>query len=367
MRPWGDGETVFHPFTPEDPDFYSTDAITERAVRFLETSGGGEDPFFLYLPQCAPHFPMQAREEDIARYEGQYLCGWDELRERRYRGLLERGLIEERWGISARDDICPRWEDVSEKDRWDRKMAVYAAMIDRMDQGIGRVMDTIRHLGKEDDTLVLFLSDNGACAGQIDRTPDKMPGPLDTYTTVDAPWANASNTPFRKYKIFDHEGGISTPLIASWPAAIKKGGSICHEVGHIIDLMPTLADLAGVDYPVEFDGEAVIPAPGISLAPLFNNSAIEAREALFWELWDCRAVRKGKWKLVTVGGERIVAQFHINPEREGWELYDIEADRCELNDLSEQFPEVVRELEGLWLEWFESCRRDREPFAGETA
>lgn len=364
-RPWGDDEKVMFPYTPEDPDFYATDAIADHAVGFLETYGHEEQPFFLYMPQCAPHFPMQAREEDIARYEGKYLCGWDELRRRRYDELLRLGLIDKRWGVSERDDLCPRWEDATDRERWTRKMAVYAAMVDRMDAGIGRVLDKIRELGKEEDTLVLFLSDNGGCGGHIDNTPDRMPGAVDTYTTVDAPWANASNTPFRKFKIFDHEGGISTPLIASWPAGIGDRGGINHEVGHIVDFLPTFAELAGVVYPAESGGRAVVPTSGKSLLPLFTEGTREGHEALFWELWDCRAVRKGKWKLVTMGPERMVAQFKIEPGFAAWELYDIESDRCELNDLAGKYPEVVQELEGLWNAWYEGCQRQREAEGSE--
>jgi arylsulfatase len=359
-RPWGDDDTVIFPFTPEDRDFYVTDAYTDRAVDFLDRYGADDAPFFLYIPHCAPHFPMQAWEEDIARYEGTYMEGWDRFRERRYARLVELGLIDERWGVSERDTGCPSWSETNDKKRWDRRMAVYAAMIDRLDQGVGKVMEKIRALGKEENTLVIFLSDNGGCAGEIDNTPDKLPGGRDTYTTVGAPWANVSNTPFRKYKIFDHEGGISTPLIASWPAAIEARGAITHEIGHVMDFLPTFTELAGAEYPVSNDGCPVLPCEGRSLAPTFKGQERDGYDTLFWELRDCRAIRKGKWKLVTLGPERTLAQFHIKPDRLGWELYDIESDRCELNDLSSQFPDVVAELELEWNEWFRRCERQRE-------
>ncbi|MGB9619920.1 MAG: sulfatase-like hydrolase/transferase [Armatimonadota bacterium] len=210
MRPWAEDSRIVCPFTPEDPDFYATDAFTDHAIGFLNQYGREDRPFFLYLAYTAPHFPIQARPEEIEKYRGKYRIGWDELRRRRFERQVEMGLVERRWGLSERDELAPKWEDVTDRDAWDLKMAVYAAMIDRMDQGIGRVLETIRKLGKEQDTVVIFLSDNGGCAEHIDQTPGVPPGPVNSYKTVDAPWANASNTPFRRFKAFDHEGGIAT-------------------------------------------------------------------------------------------------------------------------------------------------------------
>ena len=360
LRPWADDDKIMFPFTPEDPDFYSTDAFTDHALGILNQYGDEEKPFFLYLPYQAPHFPMQSRPEDIARYQGSYMIGWDELRRRRYNRMLDMGLVKKEWDMSERDDMCPEWELAGDKERWDRKMAVYAGMIDRMDQGIGRVLAKIRALGKEENTLVLFLSDNGGCGAHIDNTPDREPGPVDTYTTVDAPWANASNTPFRKYKIFDHEGGISTPLIASWPRGIRARGTVTHQMGHVIDFLPTFAELAGVDYPSSYRGHSVLANEGRSLAPIFSGEEREGHDALFWELYDCRAVRKGKWKLVTMGPARDHKDMVVKPGHEGWELYDMEKDRCELNDISGKHPELVGELGGLWQTWYDRCRRESE-------
>jgi arylsulfatase len=237
-------------------------------------------------------------------------------------------------------------------------MAVYAAMVDRMDAGIGKVLDKIRELGKEDNTLVLFLSDNGACGEHIDNTPHKNPGGVDTYATVDAPWANASNTPFRKYKVFDHEGGISTPLIAYWPNVIQPG-TITHEIGHVIDFLPTFAELGEADYPSHYNGRDVLPLEGQSLAPIFRGEERQGHDSLFWELDGCRAVRQGKWKAVSQGPERRIAGHDIPAGHDDWELYDVETDRCELNDLSGKRPEIVKDLDGMWREWFERCQRDR--------
>ena len=358
-RPWADDDRLMFPFTP-DEKFYATDAFTEHALEFLDLYGQEDNPFFLYLPYTAPHYPMQAWPEDIARYQGSYLIGWDELRRRRHRRMVDMGLVDERWSISERDGVCPVWEDVEDKDRWDRKMAVYAAMIDRMDHGIGRVLAKVRELNKEQDTLVIFLSDNGGCSEHIDNTPDLPPGGVSTYTTVDAPWANASNTPFRKYKTFDHEGGISTPLIVSWPRVIKGMNRISHDVCHVVDFLPTFAELSGVAHPSTFNGRAVLPWEGKSLLPIFHGGEREGHQVLFWELRECRAVRKGKWKLVTLGPNAQDARKGENLDAEGWELYDMEADRCEQNDLSGTYPQMAEELKRLWHLWRDRCRKNSE-------
>ena len=361
FRHWGDDDKVMFPFTPEDRRFYATDAFTDRALGFLDLYGGEDNPFLLYLAYTAPHCPLQAWPEDIARYQGSYMMGWDELRRRRYGRMLDMGLVDKRWDLSEREDMCPPWEEVDNKERWDRRMAVYAAMVDRMDQGIGRVLEKIRELGKKNDTLVIFLSDNGGCGAKIDHTPDKMPGAVDTHTTVDPPWANASNTPFRMYKMFDHEGGISTPLIARWPGVIEPG-SLTHQMGHVIDFLPTFAELGEVDYPSHFNGHGILPPEGQSLMPVLRGERREEPEMpLFWELRGCRAVRKGKWKAVSLGPERLhQTHFPIPPGCDGWELYDMERDRCELDDVSGKNPDVVAELDGLWRSWFERCRKDKE-------
>ncbi|HIC00561.1 TPA: arylsulfatase, partial [Candidatus Poribacteria bacterium] len=289
MRHWGDDDRVMLPYTPEDANFYSTNAFTQHALDLLEQYGREDRPFLLYVAHAAPHFPMQAWPQDIARYQGRYMTGWDVLRKQRYQRLVNMGLIDEKWGISERDNICPDWEGVTDKERWDRKMAVYAAMVDRMDWGVGKVLDKIRELGKQDNTLVLFLSDNGGCGEHIDNTPDKEPGGVDTYTTVDAPWANASNTPFRKYKVFDHEGGISTPLIACWPNVIEPG-TITHQIGHVIDFLPTFSELGEADYPSHYTGHDILPVEGKSLTSIFRGGERPGHDSLFWELNGCRAV-----------------------------------------------------------------------------
>ena len=354
MRPWGDDGKIIDPFTPDDPSFYATDAFTDHAVRFLDQYGREDKPFFLYLAYTAPHFPIQARPEEIEKYRGRYRIGWDELRRRRFERQAEMGLVEKRWGVSERDELAPKWNEVKDRDAWDLKMAVYAAMIDRMDQGIGRMMEKIRKLGKEENTIVVFLSDNGGCAEHIDETPDVPPGPVNSYKTVDAPWANASNTPFRRFKVFDHEGGIATPCVVSWPKVIREG-SICREVGHVIDFMPTFVELAGAKYPAERSGHKVEPMEGRSFAPILRAEKPAPRGPLFWEFRDCKAVRSGSWKIVTQGPERSHVNIPIKPGHEKWELYDMESDRCETRDLAKEHPEKVSELDALWQYWYRRC------------
>lgn len=229
-------------------------------------------------------------------------------------------------------------------------------MVDRMDRGIGQVLDKIRALGKEDNTLVLFLSDNGGCAEEIHNTPDVPPGSVNSYQTVGAAWANASNTPFRLFKDFDHEGGISTPLIASWPAVMHNGGGIVHDVGHAMDFMPTFSELAGVDYPTTYEGRDVLPFEGCSFAKILRGEKNESEDrTLFWRIGGARAVRQGKWKLATQGPERVQAGIPIPAGHAAWELYDMEADRCELYNLAGRYPNRVETMSRLWDEWEARC------------
>jgi arylsulfatase len=339
-------------------DFYLTDRITDHAVDCIAKFGKTKQPFFLYVAYTAPHWPLQALPEDIAKYRGKYRLGWDELRRRRHQRLIELGLVDRRWALTPRDEQAPAWAVVKDKDWEERRMEVYAAMIDRMDQGIGRLMKQLADHGLEKNTLVLFLSDNGGCAEELaakwrgqmfperlrDGRPTKvgndpaaMPGPDDVFQSYGLPWANASNTPFRLYKHWVHEGGIATPLIACWPATIRKPG-ITHQVGHVIDIMATCLDVAGIDYPETFKGRTLVPLEGKSLAPIIHGKDRVGHEALFWEHEGNRAVRQGKWKLVA---------------REGcaWELYDLEADRTELHDLAAEHPDRAKEMARLYEQW----------------
>ncbi len=347
-RRWAIDEKVYKPYTPQDKDFYTTDAFTDHALTYLHQYKDEDKPFFLYVAYTAPHYPLHARPADIARYKGKYMIGWDEVRRRRYARMVEMGLIDKRWPMSPRDDGSMTWADATDKPLWDLRMAVYAAMIDRMDQNIGRLMAKIRELGQEDNTLVLFLSDNGGCAEKPCTTPDVPPGPVESYRSVRLPWANASNTPFRKFKSWDHEGGIATPLIAHWPRVIKTGGTITHQVGHIIDVMATCLDVAGATYPSRYKGHRVLPLEGKSLLPIFQGKQRTGHDALFWHFRQWRAVRQGKWKL-------------LGRDKGPWALYDMAADRVELNDLAKAHPEKVEELAAKYDAWDRRCRAGTRP------
>ncbi len=358
---------VIQPYTPEDKNFYTTDAFTDYALEYLDEYGGEDRPFFLYVAYTAPHYPLQAWPEDIERYRGKYSVGWDRLRQERFERMVEMGLVERRWDLSSRDPDSVSWEDVEDKAAWDLKMAVYAAMVDRVDQNIGRILTKMQELGVEEDTLVLFLSDNGASDEDRTSTPDIPPGPVESYRTVDLPWANLSNTPFRKFKRWNHEGGIATPLIAHWPRVIKNGGEITHQIGHLIDIPATCADIAGAEYPATRDGREVLPLEGRSLLPIFNGERREGHEALYWNqagLW--RAVRMGKWKLVSPdhwrdynpwragGGAKSEQNAQPDPKTI-WELYDMEADRTEVNDLADQYPDRVKQMACMYDAWERHC------------
>ena len=351
------------PYEMPSEGTYKTDAITDHAVKFIGEAARGGKPFFLYAAHYAPHWPLHAKPEDIAKYRDTYRkLGWDALRARRYKRLIELGLIDARSPLSPRDRRVPPWKDARHKDWEAERMAVYAAQIDCMDQSIGRILQALRQAGVERNTLVLFLSDNGpsdqAWASPLDRkgspwrldgTPTRagnkaaiMPGPADTFVTYGPPWANVSNTPFRLYKGCSHEGAIATPLIAYWPEAIKQRGAITPQVGHIIDLMATCLDVAGVRYPAAFRGRQVLPLEGKSLLPIFEGKRREGHDALCWALRGSRAVRMGKWKLVALRGKP-------------WELYDVEADRTEMNNLAAQEPERLRAMAAVYRAWAQRC------------
>jgi len=336
------------PIIPEPGTFYITDAITNHAVRMIDSYGRQDTPFFLYVAYTAPHWPLHAWPEDIAKYRGKYMKGWDALRKERHQRMIEMGLIDARWPMTPRDAEAPAWADVEDKDGMDLRMSVYAAQIDRMDQGIGRIVTQIRKIGAEDNTLVLFLSDNGGCheGGPLgfDRRNNGVPcGGVDSYMSYGLSWANASNTPFRRYKHWVHEGGIATPLIAYWPAVIKKGGQLTREVGHVIDLMATCVDVAGTTYPDRYKGKSIKPLEGKSLLPIFREGERQDHEVIYWEHSGNRALRQGDWKIVSAS------------ETKDWELYDLAADRTELNNLAAKHPEKLEELTALYDGWAKQC------------
>jgi len=330
-----DGE----PWHPPEQGFYMTDAFTDHAVSLLDDYGRRQDPFLLYLAYTAPHWPLHAWPDDIARYRGKYKDGWDRLRLERHHRQLEMGIVDKRWPLTPRDRDVPAWEDVDDKDDKDHRMATYAAQITRMDDGIGRVMDKLRQVGQEDNTLVLFLSDNGACHEIVNRgKPGAEIGSADSFLSYGVGWANAGNTPFRLYKHWTHEGGIAAPFIASWPNVIKRQNSLFHQPAHITDIMPTALEMAGAQYPKTFQGNDITPTQARSLLPIFRTQRWSGHEALFWEHEGNRAVHQGNWKLVN--------RF---PDR--WELYDLDADRTELKDRSAEEPDRVRAMSSLYEQW----------------
>jgi arylsulfatase A-like enzyme len=338
VRTFGQNDRLITEF----PDgFYTTDAFSDHAVETIRRFAKAGKPFFLHVCYTAPHYPLHAKPEDIAKYQGKYLLGWDELRRRRHARQIEQGLIDPKWKLPGRDRETPAWNEQQNKEYEDLRMAVYAAMIDCMDQGIGRILDALEEAGAAENTLVMFLSDNGGCAENPGGTvPSRIPGPKEYYVACGRPWAYAQNTPFRRYKAWVHEGGIATPLIARWRGVIKPG-TITGQVGHVIDLMPTCAELAGTNYPEQYKGRQIIPVEGKSLVPILRGQTRQGHEVLYWEWAGNRAVRQGNWKLVWDN------QFRR------WELYDLAADRTETNDLAGQQPDRVRQMSEKWQAWAE--------------
>ncbi len=357
--------------------FYYTDALSDNAVAFLkqhrlESPG---QPFFMYLAYTAAHWPMHAKPEDIAKYKGKYDAGYDAVRHERIARLRQLGLIKPEWTPAP---TVGDWANAPNREWEIRCMEVYAAMVDCLDQGIGRVVSELRSQGQLDNTLICFLQDNGACAEDMGRNPPKepyrtdlkpmapdelqpkiwppmqtrdgrpvrtgpeaMPGPADTYVGYGKAWANVSNTPFREYKHWVHEGGISTPLIVHWPKGIpaKRQGRLEAQPGHLVDLMATFVDVAGAKYPRERNGQAIHPLAGVSLRPAFKGRSLHRAAPFYWEHEGNRALREGQWK--------IVAKGPGGP----WELYDMEADRTESRDLAAQDPDRIKAMVSRWETW----------------
>jgi arylsulfatase len=361
--------------SPLPEDFYLTHAIGDQTIRYLREhcEKSPKQPFFGYVAFTAPHWPLHAPAAAIERYRGKYFIGWDALREKRLARMKQLGIVPETTPLSPRspaypghgqgtpptEQPTPAWDSLTDEQKrdMDLRMAVYAAMVDTMDQNIGRIITAMEETGTLENTLILFLSDNGGCGEETIfgfdggthymRAAKKKRGEPITKGTIGAPdsysaygmcWANVSNTPFRMYKHFTHEGGIATPLIAHWPAGIAARGAISGEPGHVIDIMATCLDVAGATSPKQRDGRAVLPIEGVSLAPAFAQQPLRRPTPLFWEHEGNRAVRDGQWKLVSRYGHP-------------WELFDISSDRAELNDLASQHPERVREMAARYDAW----------------
>jgi arylsulfatase len=336
---------------PPGGDFYYTDAIAENAAGFIcgHHAKTPDKPFFLYTAFTAPHWPLHAPAETIAKYRGKYRGGWDPVRKARFARLKKLGIINPEWTLTERDPSAKEWDSLpaEKQDEMDLRMAIYAAQVDRMDQGVGRIVAALKETERFANTLLLFLADNGGCAegGPLgfERKKGGQLGTDASFASYGLSWANASNTPFRRYKHYVHEGGISSPLIAHWPDRIKARGELRATPAHIIDIVPTVLAAAGATQPAELNGHTLTPCEGRPLLSVFADDRLPPR-ALFWEHEGNRAVRLGTWKLVAKG--------KAGP----WELYDMEHDRTETNDLAEKHPERVAELAALWQAWAERCQ-----------
>lgn len=342
VRRWAIEDEVIMGYTNPDKDFYSTDAFTTYAIERLEEYRDEDNPFVLYLPYTAPHYPLHAWPEDIAKYRGKYKVGWDVIREQRFKRMKEMGIIGDNHKPTPRWKRA--WDDLSdeEKDAEDIKMAVYAAMIDRVDQNLGRLFEKVKELDEWDNTLVMFLTDNGACKEQPNTTPNIPAGPVESYRTVSEEWANASNTPYRQFKSTDYEGGTRTPFIAHWPGVIEPG--MTDQVGHIIDVMVTFADITGAEYPKEIRGNRTKPPAGKSLLPIFKGEEREGHSEIYWQFGKARAVRQGDLKAVRLGNA-------------DWELYNLIEDPTEMKNLAEKRPEKTDELAKMWTDWDKEIRK----------
>jgi len=342
VRSWCIDEEEFNPYTPEEKDFYTTDYFTNHALEWLDEYRNDRRPIFLYLAYTAPHDPLMAWPEDIRKYEGMYDEGYEVTRTKRYGKQLEMGLIDSSYRLS--EAAFPDWETLTEEERREeiRKMEVYAAMIDRLDQNVGRVVDKLVETGRCDNILVMFVSDNGASAEMVEIEDDYGEiGTLTRWSSLGGDWANVANTPFRYYKNYSFEGGINTPMIACWPGNIPRG-RISRFPGHFIDIMATLVDLTGAEYPAQFNGETVVSMQGESFLPVLLGEESGRERPLFWEWRNGQAVREGEWKLVRDGLEAE------------WELYHLREDPVETRNVASAYPGKVRELETLFLRWKES-------------
>jgi arylsulfatase A-like enzyme len=363
-----------NPLPPPPKDQYLTDLWAQHAAGYVTELAAEKKPFFLYAAFNAPHWPIQAPEQLVQKYADRYAGGWDKLREERHTKQLAMKLLDPKWKLTPRDPRVPAWTDAKDKDWEMRRMAVYAAMIERLDQGIGRILDSVEKAGIADDTLIVFMSDNGGNAeemtrGRLDTPPSSpegalhevppagkgpcelgmtcagnvpgvMPGPESTFQSIGIPWGNCANTPLRMYKHYTQEGGISSPFVACWPKGIRAAVDPLYAVGHETDLMPTFLELAGAQYPKSGAAGPIPHYVGQTLTPIFRGQKLE-HQPIYWEHEGNKAVRDGKWKLVS--------RFP-----DAWELYDMEADRTELHDLAAAEPDRAKSMAAEWQAWADS-------------
>ena len=349
------GGVYFYPFAKErnvvlndsimqpDSSFYTTYAFNHYAVEFLQEAALTNKPFFLYVPHIAPHFPLQAPKQEYKKYLGRFKQGFQRLRLYRYKAMKRKGLLPETVALSESDEQVLNWDQLSEmeKDTFDLRMAIYAAQMEIMDRGIGQIVQQLRKMEVLENTIIFFLSDNGGTHEDLTGRYAHITGELgtkDSYRAYGRSWAHVSNTPFRMYKHWVHEGGISSPLIIHYPDRIKQH-KIESALTHIMDIMPTCLDLAKAPYPKSFEGRTISPPEGKSLVPLFGGEPWHREEALFWEHEGNRAVRRGPWKIVSTYPEN------------NWRLYNMEKDRAEIHDLSKEHPEIKKDLMEQYQSW----------------
>lgn len=365
--------------------YYYTDAISDNAVKFMQDHAkeNAKQPLFMYVAYTCAHWPMHALEEDIARYKGRYDAGYDVMRQARFKRARELGVLDPRWEMSP---TAGNWDNVKNKEWEIRCMEVYAAMVECMDRGIGRMIAELKRQGQLDNTLFLYLQDNGGCAEGYGRGsnadkakdqvchvmgpdelqtkiwppmqtrdgrpvltgPEATPGPEDSYVGYGRDWANVSNTPFRGYKHDALEGGISTPFIVHWPTGIpaSRHHAVVNTPAHLIDLMATCVDVAKAAYPKQFKDQSIQPMEGVSLVPACRGEELQRNAPLAWEHHGNSALRDGKWKIVT--------GYRANQPTK-WELYDMDADRTELHDLATEQPQKLQEMVGKWKAWADRC------------
>jgi arylsulfatase A-like enzyme len=351
-------------------NFYLTEALNDHAARFLREGLSGQEPFFLYVAHIAPHWPLHARESDVAQYRERYrTTGWDQIRLRRFEKQRRSGLVPSEWKLAPRPAGVQDWKSDKHKDWQAERMAVYAAQVAAIDRGVGQLLHLVDDAGQRDNTLVMFLSDNGAApdgglapgksgfgfgpnsknvgwrkdgvAIRPGSGPDNPPGPHDTFAAYGLAWANVSNTPLRGTKLGAYEGGIRTPLVVRWPAVIRERDGITKQAGHVIDFMATCLDVADVDYPTEFNGRKPLPIEGRSLLPVFNGKQRPEHKVLCWSVPRHHAIRMGQWKAV-------------RPRSGGpWQLFDLVADGTETADLAKREPERVQALAAQFEKWRE--------------
>ena len=340
VRHWCIEEKEYAPYTPEEKDFYTTDYFTKYALKWLDEYQDQKSPFFLYLAYNAPHDQLMAWPQDIAKYKGKYNAGYEAIRKARYEKQKKLGLINAKYKLS--EPTHKPWRSLTPQQQATeaRKMEVYAAMIDRMDRNIGYVLDKLKKQGKLDNTLIIFISDNGASGEVVELEDNSGPiGSMTNWTSLGEDWANVGNTPFRYFKNYSYEGGTASPLIISWKNGLKNPNRFSDYTGHLIDIMATFVDLVGSPYPTTYNEKPVLPLEGSSLLPVINNQQASRNKPIFWEWQKGQAARDGKWKLVKQGLDNQ------------WSLFDMSADPAETNDLASAHPEIVTKMDQQFKAW----------------